>query len=112
MTKVKKLSDKVTDILDDCGWRIADYTDDGHIEIESKSPAGEDLIICLDVGNFANDLFQYAEDFDEEEHVEELLEAKRNGLRGVPSAAVLVQDTKDIKLMLRELSTAVVNFAK
>ena len=49
---------------------------------------------------------KYADDFDGDEHVEELIEAKRNGFRGVPSVSILVHDAEAIQEMLDELAYA------
>lgn len=51
-------------------------------------------------------VLKYWEEFDADDHVEELIEAKRNGFQGVPRASVLVKDAEAIDDMLKELADA------
>ena len=44
--------------------------------------------------------------FDIDEHIELWIEAKRNGVKGVPSARELVYDAEAICKMLQELAAA------
>ena len=50
---MKKLKKKYLDVLENLDWSVIGYTDDGRVEIESSSPAGEDLVICVDVKVFS-----------------------------------------------------------
>lgn len=103
---MKKLNEKYLTILEKLDWAVSSYTDDGRVELEKYSPAGEDFIICVEVKNFPAVVLEYWEDFDADDHVEELIEAKRNGFRGVPRASVLVKDAEAIDAMLKELADA------
>lgn len=49
---------------------------------------------------------EYAANFDIDEHIELWIEAKRNGVKGVPSARELVYDAEAICKMLQELAAA------
>lgn len=93
------------EILERLGWS---YTDDGdgNIELEKYSPAGEDFIITVGAENFVENVKEYAAHFDQEEHIEMWVEARRNKVAGVPSIKELVKDAEDIDAMLKELAEA------
>lgn len=59
---------------------------------------------CEQIQEIIDDLDSYYECFDTEEHVTMLLEAKNNGLAGVPDVETLVKDAKEIDNMIRQLS--------
>lgn len=101
--KLKKIH---LEILNQHGWDVSSYTDDGRVELEKHSPAGEDFIICVGVENFPAEVREYAAGFDIDEHIEMWIEARRNGTRGVPSTRELVKDAEDIDKMLQELAAA------
>lgn len=103
---MKKLKKKYLDILEKQDWRVCDYTDDGRVEIEKYSPAGEDFILCVDVENFPDAVAEYYDNFDIDEHIEMWVEAKRNGTGGVPSVRRLAIDAEAIDDMLKELAYA------
>ena len=83
-----------------------------YVEISQYSPAGEDfsMIIDFDAGDqcssFRDSLESYYEDFDIDEHTEMWIEAKKNGVFGVPSIKGLVDDAKEIDAMILKLSQA------
>lgn len=93
------------EILERLGWS---YTDDGdgNIELEKYSPAGEDFIITVGAENFVENVKEYAAHFDQEEHIEMWVEARRNKVAGVPSIKELVEDAEAIDRMLKELAEA------
>lgn len=103
---MEQIEQRYLDVLEKHDWAVSGYTDDGRVELEKYSPAGEDFIICVEVKNFPAAVLEYWEDFDADDHVEELIEAKRNGFRGVPRASVLVKDAEAIDDMLKELADA------
>ena len=81
---------------------VAVYTDFG-IDPEKYSPAGEDFIFSItDLGNIPDAVCEYANNFDVDEHIETWILARRSGVCGVPPAAELVEDARDIKNMLME----------
>lgn len=103
---VKKLKKKYLDVLELHDWSVSSYTEDGRVELEKYSPAGEDFIMCVNVENFPQAVMEYAEDFDIDEHIAMWIEAKRNGVGGVPETRELVHDAEDIDKMLQELAIA------
>lgn len=80
-----------------------------YAEFSQCSPAGEDFSFCVfyeDIEDLIKEVIEYAFTFDVDEHVEMWLEAKRNGVRGVPSVCTLVNDAKEIETMLADLADA------
>lgn len=83
------------------GWSWHEC-DDGSIELENWSPAGEDIIVTLPGKDIVREMSRYSADFDVDEHVEPLVEVR--GTNGVPdSILVLVQDALEIEKMLDDL---------
>lgn len=89
------------------GWGCTIDTEDSSIEFKQSSPAGEDFCFCA-YGDTAEEIVssirEYAADFDIEEHVKMWLDAKNNGISGVPDVHILVQDAEDIQNMLDKLA--------
>lgn len=102
----QRLDQKYIDILEKHDWSVSSYTGDGRVELEKYSPAGEDFIMCVEVENFPQAVAEYAADFDIDEHIEMWIEARHNGVSGVPSTRELVKDAEDIDKMLQELAAA------
>jgi len=100
------LATKYLKVLEAHGWAVSSYTDDGRVELEKYSPAGEDFLMCVEVENFPDAVMEYYEDFDVDEHIEMWIEARKHGTRGVPSPRELVKDAEDIDKMLQELADA------
>lgn len=100
------LSSKLTDVCERLDWAVREY-DDGTIELGKQSPAGEDFSFTVDVENFVDNVKEYAASFDIDEHIEMWIEARKNGVGGVPSTRELVKDAEDIDKMLRELAANV-----
>lgn len=59
-------------------WSI---TTDGHdnIELEKRSPAGEDFTITVGEEGFVDNVKAYADSFNQEEHIEMWVIARRSG---------------------------------
>ena len=72
-------------------------------EFQKYSPAGEDFFFDVSEDDIVNRILEYYETFDTEDHVMGLMEAKRNGFRGVPSLKELVDDADAIERMIEEL---------
>lgn len=114
--KFKKLQ-PVWDAIEKLGWKILtnpEDLDDDHdeVEIENRSPAGEDLILIFYLNhwegkNLAAQAYDIYMDFDVDENVKMWLEARDNNVSGVPSARVLVHDAEDIERMYEELSDVI-----
>ena len=96
---------KYIEICEEKGWRVTKNTD-GSVDLAQYSPAGEDFFFTVSESSFVEDVEEYAEGFDVDEHIQMWIEAKSNGVRGVPSARELVHDAEDIQEMLNELAEA------
>jgi len=83
------------------GWSVS--VDDGYWEFEKYSPAGEDFIFSASGDDVVAELLSYYEEFEPDDHVEELIIAKHNGLAGVPDARTLIEDAEEIEQMLSDL---------
>lgn len=103
---MKKLEQKYLDVLEKHEWAVSSYTDDGRVEIEKYSPAGEDFLICVEVENFSDAVMEYYESFDIDDHIDMWVEARRNGVSGIPSTRRLAIDAEAIDEMLKELAYA------
>lgn len=102
----KAFRDKIIAKAEELGWNCT-ASDENEWEFYQMSPAGEDFGVCLyDEDDIVSAVRKYADDFDGDEHVEELIEAKRYGFRGVPSVSILVHDAEAIQEMLDELAYA------
>lgn len=97
--------DRLIEIAESLYWSVEES--DGIIELRQYSPAGEDFGFSIDNNDhLGQQIFEYAENFDVDEHIEMWLEGKRNGVGGVPSARELVHDAEEIQNMLDELAKA------
>lgn len=98
---------KYIDICEELDWTVHEY--DGYAELESYSPAGENLVFTVHFfgdSGFVEAVKELAADFDLEEHVRVLLKAKENGFAGVPDVFTLVDDVREIDKMLQDLASA------
>lgn len=59
-----ELRQEYLDILEKREWSVSGYTDDGRVELEWWSPAGEDFLVCVNVENFPDEILDYSDDFD------------------------------------------------
>ena len=83
-------------------WDV--YCDgDGSVELYQFSPAGEDFGFTVSESNLIEDVKDYAESFDSEEHAAMWYDAKQ--IRCVPSLHELVEDADAIQEMLNDLAT-------
>ena len=101
-----EIESKYIDVLEKLDWIVCSYTDDGRVELEKYSPAGEDFLMCVETKDFPEAVMKFWKDFDADEHAEELIVAKRNGFQGVPRARTLVEDAEAIDAMIKELVDA------
>lgn len=116
--KSEKQAIKITSVeelqkyIEGKGWVISDCSFNEVIdwEISKHSPAGEDFCFNIQCSNAVEDainaIAEYTNSFDEEEHIKMWLNAKDidNNRLNVPSITELVEDAKNIKQMLTELS--------
>lgn len=105
-----KLNKKIISTLESSDFRVCSvYKHNGEVcaEIETFSPAGEDVIIAIWYDGTSKDFIQkfrgYAEDFDADEHAEMWVDSR--GKNGVPSTIrELIEDADEIKSMLLDMS--------
>ena len=89
--------------IETLGWDV--YCDGaGSVELYQFSPAGEDFGFTVSESNLIQDVKDYAESFDSEEHAAMWYDAGQSGVRGVPSLHELVEDADDIQEMLNDLA--------
>lgn len=98
------MNPKYREVCERLEWSVYECGD-GNIELGKYSPAGEDFSICVGAENFVDNVKEYAASFDQEEHIEMWVSARRT-VRGVPSIKELVKDAEDIDKMLKELAEA------
>lgn len=109
---MKELEQRYLDVLEKLDWQVSSYTDDGRVELETYSPAGEDFVMCVEIENFPSAVMEQYENFDVDEHIAMWIEAGRNGTRGVPTARVLVHDAEEIEKMLEALADALAEVSR
>lgn len=98
------MNEKYREICESLDWTVHEY-EDGAVELEKYSPAGEDFIFGVGSGRFVEEVKEYAAYFDVDEHVELWVDSR--GKRGVPSSVrELVEDAEAIDKMLQELAAA------
>lgn len=103
---------KYIEICNELGWR-ATVLDDGNVELENWSPAGENLIYYVRKEHFLSDLEEIVENFDPDEHAEQWVIARHNsGSKDIPCIETLVLDSQKIDGMLYDLLDALKEFAK
>ena len=108
--------EKLAEVAEDHGWSVdlcfgknLDGSSQRWAEFEKYSPAGEDFMFTVHydaVADFVRQVREAYDNFDPDLHVEDLVIAKRNGFSGVPSVAVLVDDSEKIDAMMLELADA------
>lgn len=103
------INKRLIDACEELDWVVHEY-DDGSVELERYSPAGEDYIFSVRPSDstFVEEVAAYAANFDPDEHIEMWIEAKHNGVAGVPNARELVHDAEAIDEMLQELAIELV----
>lgn len=94
----------IIDAAEKLDWSVYVDKDNNYIEFEKYSPAGEDFSFSVGAEDVIEEVKAYASDFDIDEHIEMWIEARHNGVRGVPSIRELVKDAEDIDKMLQELA--------
>lgn len=99
------LNPKYRDICEALEWKVTVF-DDGTVELERYSPAGEDFSFTVEIKDFAREVERYADDFDIDDHITMWLKAKESGVAGVPTARELVHDAEAIQEMLNTLAEA------
>lgn len=98
------LEERLLQKAEDLEWFVSVEKD--YWEFEKYSPAGEDFVFCVTGTDIVGCVQEYYDSFDPEEHIMEMVEAKRNGLSGVPSVRILCDDADAIDEMIYELLQA------
>ena len=89
--------------IETLGWNA--YRDGyGSVDLCQCSPAGEDFSFTVSENNLIEDVKDYAESFDSEEHAAMWYDAKQRGVGGVPALHELVEDADAIQEMLNDLA--------
>jgi len=105
------MNEKCREVCENLDWAVHEG-DDGTVELEKYSPAGEDFIFTVNTENFVDDVKEYAADFDIDDHIAMWIEAKQNGTNGVPTTRVLVHGAEEIERELEELAIALAEVKK
>lgn len=96
------MNKRIKRICENLDWTLREYEED--IELAKYSPAGEDFFFTVSKKNFLDDVIDYAESFDADEHAEMWVE-NIHTVSGVPqSIRTLIEDADAIKEMLLELA--------
>lgn len=96
---------KYLEVINRLDWGYSDIYTDGDIELETWSPAGEDVVFYVNADNLVHEVRCYANNFDVDDHV--LMWAHHLGENGVPnSIQELLDDAEAIQDMLNELADA------
>lgn len=96
------MNKRIKRICENLDWTLREYEED--IELAKYSPAGEDFFFTVSKKNFLDDVIEYAESFDADEHAEMWVE-NMHTVSGVPqSIRTLIDDADAIKEMLLELA--------
>lgn len=96
------MNKRIKRICENLDWTLREYEED--IELAKYSPAGEDFFFTVSKKNFLDDVVEYAESFDADEHAEMWVE-NMHTVSGVPqSIRTLIDDADAIKEMLLELA--------
>lgn len=91
---------RIEKVLKENGFGVS--KEDDQFFIHQFTPCGEDWGFYL---NELSDIYEYADNFDVDEEFEMWVNAKRNGVRGVPSYTDLLEDQqwkKDLLLKVAE----------
>lgn len=102
------LNPKIIEAAEKLDWTVREY-EDGTAEFSQYSPAGEDFSFTVNTENAAQEIYEYYDNFDVDDHIEMWVEAKQNGVAGVPSIRRLVEDAEAISEMLKTLAGAVMS---
>ena len=100
----EKLKSLLVSKAEELGWKV--NIDENCWEFQKYSPAGEDFWLSISGEDVVDEVLEYYEEFDTEDHVMGLMEAKKNGFQGVPSLKELVEDADAIEKMIEELYDA------
>ena len=109
----------IEQIAERLGWDVEWGTQEGnsgkterYAEFYKNSPAGEDFGFTVFYEN-ADDLIyeikEYSMEFDPDEHIEMWIEARNNGVAGVPTTIELCKDAEAIDKMIADLAFTLID---
>lgn len=102
---MNSIDEKYSKIFEELDWQWSAVDQNGDIELETWSPAGEDVVFDVNADNLVYEVRCYANNFDVDDHV--LMWAEHRGENGVPnSIRELLDDAEAIQDMLNELADA------
>lgn len=109
----------IEQIAERLGWDVEWGTQEGnsgkterYADFYKNSPAGEDFGFTVFYENAADLVYevqQYSLGFDVDEHIEMWIEARNNGVAGVPSTVELCKDAEAIDKMVADLAFALID---
>ena len=112
--QVKTISsmDELKEFIEGMDWRVEDCSigmkHEAGWDLFKGSPAGEDFSFTIchndNLKEAIQEISHFAYNFDVDEHIEMWIEARGNGVNGVPNTRELVEDAEDISKMLEELA--------
>ena len=102
----------IINAMEGLGWEVdfRVYDDAKELELSSYSNLGEYLVYTINgttPKELAIEIMDIYANFDVGSHVEFWVEAKMEGVKGVPSVKELIEDATEIEKMLKELSETV-----
>ncbi len=100
---------EIRKVIEDLGWNA---NSDTSISTTTDVCDREIYIECNNKGELKETIENYCEGYDLDDTVEMYLEAKRNGLSGVPDVTTLVEDCESEQQKLEELWEAVMDLPK
>ena len=106
---MKHTKNSICSIGENLGWKVewGAQSNGKYVTFSQYSPAGEDFSFDIwyeKIGDVPDRIMEYYNDFDIDEHVEMWIDARRNGVSGVPSTCRLVKDAEDIEEMIWNLA--------
>lgn len=102
---MNSIDEKYSEVFEKLDWMYSAIYQNGDIELETWSPAGEDIVFDVNADNLVYEVRCYANNFDVDDHV--LMWAEHRGENGVPnSIRELLDDAESIQDMLNELADA------
>lgn len=102
------MNKKLRKAIEECGWNI---NSDTSITIFTDTTGREVTIECNEPKELIQTIKNYYEGYDVDEEVELYLQAKQNGLSGVPNARTLVKDCEEVETLLEKLYEAIMRIS-
>lgn len=98
------MNNNVYRICDELDWEV--YENGDKVQFHKETPAGERFSFWADQDDLAQNVANFADEFNPDDHVENWLKAKAKGVPEIPSVRELIEDADTIKELLKELADA------